>query len=123
MLSLKDIEFQYPRSSYALRIAEFTCPSGQPTALVGPSGCGKTTLLNLAAGILHPSRGEILVDGSDVSKLGASASAAFRLSRIGLIFQEFELVPHLSVRDNILLPLHLGLQADRREIVARVSSG
>ena len=119
MLSVENIAFQYPRSAYGLRIDRFTCEAGKTTAIVGPSGCGKTTFLNLAAGILKPSEGSIRVAGIEVQSLGTSLSAAFRLSKIGLIFQEFELVEHLTVRDNILLPLHLGLRTDRSTLVAR----
>ncbi len=118
MLRVKDIEFQYPHSDYRLRIDHFVCESGKAAAIVGPSGCGKTTFLNLAAGILKPRSGKISVDGVDVSSLGPKNAAAFRLSRVGLIFQEFELVEHLTVGDNILLPVHLGLRSRRQAIVA-----
>ncbi|MEC8941955.1 MAG: ATP-binding cassette domain-containing protein, partial [Verrucomicrobiota bacterium] len=92
MLQVEEIEFQYPQSDYRLRIDHFACQAAQATAIVGPSGCGKTTFLNLAAGILHPSRGVVSVDGVEVSSLGDAMGATFRLTRIGLIFQEFELV-------------------------------
>lgn len=119
MLTVNEIVFQYPRSSFGLRIERFACRAGSATAIVGPSGCGKTTFLNLAAGILQPREGRILLDGTEVSKLGASASATHRLSHIGLIFQEFELVEHLTVGDNILLPRLLGLQADPEALEKR----
>ncbi len=118
MLQVEEIEFQYPQSDYRLRIDHFACQAAQATAIVGPSGCGKTTFLNLAAGILHPSRGVVSVDGVEVSSLGDAMGATFRLTRIGLIFQEFELVEHLAVGDNILLPLHLGLRSQRPAIEA-----
>ena len=116
MLLVEEIEFTYPHSTYRLRIERFACKAGQATAIVGPSGCGKTTFLNLAAGILHPSSGSISVDGVEISSLGKAAGATFRLAHIGLIFQEFELVEHLTVGDNILLPLHLGLRSKRSTI-------
>ncbi len=116
MLEVNDIEFSYPHSTYRLRIEHFVCKAGQATALVGPSGCGKTTFLNLVAGILQPARGSISVDGVEISSMGKAAGAAFRLAHIGLIFQEFELVEHLTVGDNILLPLHLGLRSKRSTI-------
>mgnify|MGYP006083148681 FL=1 len=112
MLTVNEIVFSYPRSSFGLRIDHFACSPGSATAIVGPSGCGKTTFLNLAAGILQPQEGRIQLDGTVISMLGASASATHRLSHIGLIFQEFELVEHLTVRENILLPRLLGLQTD-----------
>lgn len=112
MLLVEDIAFRYPRSTYGLRIPRFRARRGTATAIVGPSGCGKTTFLNLAAGVLKPEEGSIRIDGNEIARLSPSASAGFRLSHIGLIFQEFELVEHLTVRDNILLPLHLGLAVD-----------
>lgn len=100
-------------------IPEFICGEGQTVALVGPSGCGKSTFLNLIAGILTPSKGSIRLDTTEVSSLRRKDSSAFRLSSIGLIFQEFELVEHLSVGDNILLPSHLGLRHGRSAIEQR----
>lgn len=119
VLIVEEIEFQYPRSPFGLRIERFESRAGSTTAIVGPSGCGKTTFLNLAAGILQPQKGSIRLEDTTVSNLGVSASATYRLAHIGLIFQEFELVEHLSVRDNILLPLHLGLHADRTALETR----
>jgi putative ABC transport system ATP-binding protein len=119
VLIVEEIEFQYPRSPFGLRIERFESRAGSATAIVGPSGCGKTTFLNLAAGILQPQKGSIRLEDTTVSNLGVSASATYRLAHIGLIFQEFELVEHLSVRDNILLPLHLGLHADRTALETR----
>ena len=89
-------------------IPEFQCGEGQTIALTGPSGCGKSTFLNLIAGILTPSSGSILIDATEISALSQASAAQFRISNIGLIFQEFELIEHLSVSDNILLPVYLG---------------
>ncbi len=122
MLEVNDIEFSYPHSTYRLRVERFTCEPGQATAILGPSGCGKTTFLHLVAGIIHPDAGSISVDGVDISSLGKAAGATFRLSRIGLIFQEFELVEHLTVGDNILLPLYLGLTSDHSTIESEARS-
>ncbi len=122
VLLVENIEFQYPHGAYALRIDRFESRAGSATALVGPSGCGKTTLLNLSAGVLQPGRGSIRVEDTDLARLGASARAGYRLSHIGLIFQEFELVEHLTVRDNILLPLHLGLHTGRAALESRARS-
>ena len=102
-------------------IPKFECAEGQTIALVGPSGCGKSTFLNLIAGILNPSAGSIYIDTTEITSLSRAASAAFRLSEIGLIFQEFELVEHLSVGDNVLLPSYLGTRKDQtvRRLVAK----
>jgi len=116
VLRVEDIEFRYPHSDYRLRIDRFICESGKAVAIVGPSGCGKTTFLNLTAGILTPHSGTVAVNDIEISSLPPAAATAFRLSRIGLIFQEFELVEHLTVGDNILLPVHLGLGSQRQPI-------
>lgn len=115
MVLVEDLEFRYPQSDFGLRIERFEAVGGHCTAIVGPSGCGKTTFLNLLAGILSPISGRVRVDETEVSALGASAAAAYRLGSIGLVFQEFELVEHLTVGDNILLPHHLGLARNRCE--------
>ena len=93
---------------------------GKTTALWGPSGCGKSTLLNLMAGILLPDAGSIRFHASDgdsllVSEASERARVRFRRRRIGFIFQFFNLVPTLTVAENVLLPLELNGLAERRE--------
>ena len=116
MLDLSDLHFQYGDDGFALHIDELRVRAGESVALVGPSGSGKTTLLHLVAGILTPDAGRICVDGEDVSALDAAARRAFRVQRIGLVFQEFELLEYLSVLDNVLLPyrIHPALRLDAR---------
>jgi len=110
ILELQDITFAYPQSAFTLRFERFEAAAGEAVAIVGPSGCGKTTLLQIAAGILTPQSGMVTIGGQSLTEKSAHARADFRLHHIGLVFQEFELVEHLTVRDNILLPLHLGLR-------------
>ncbi len=110
MLELEDITFSYPQTSFTLRLERFQAAAGEAVAIVGPSGCGKTTLLQIAAGILSPKTGKVTVNGQILGEKSAAERIGFRLSHIGLVFQEFELVEHLTVRDNILLPMHLGLE-------------
>ena len=110
ILELRDITFSYPQSTFTLRLERFEAAEGEAVAIVGPSGCGKTTLLQLAAGILTPQSGNVTVGAQSLTKKSAPERVSFRLRHIGLVFQEFELVEHLTVRDNILLPLHLGLR-------------
>ena len=109
MLELNDIIFSYPQADFVLKLKRFEAAAGEAVALVGPSGCGKTTLLQIAAGILCPQSGEVIIGGKTLTGKSSGERADFRLKNIGLVFQEFELVEHLTVRDNILLPLHLGL--------------
>jgi len=110
ILELRDITFSYPQAAFSLRLKRFEVAEGESVAIVGPSGCGKTTLLQLAAGILSPQSGNVMVGGHSLTEKSTQARVSFRLHHIGLVFQEFELVEHLTVRDNILLPLHLGLR-------------
>lgn len=107
MISIRDLHFSYPRSFFDLRIEELQFAAEQATAVVGPSGSGKTTLLHILAGILPVNQGTILVGETEVSALSDAARRAFRLANIGLIFQNFELIEYLNVRDNILLPCRI----------------
>jgi putative ABC transport system ATP-binding protein len=80
---------------------------GERVALVGRSGAGKSTVLNLLAGLERPDAGEVLVDGQDLARLDERARTLFRRYRIGFVFQFFNLVPTLTVLENLLLPLEL----------------
>jgi ABC-type lipoprotein export system ATPase subunit len=80
---------------------------GSVTALVGRSGCGKTTLLNLAGAMDFPTRGEVLIDGRSTSSLNDAELTALRRKRIGFVFQSFQLLPTLTVLENVELPLLL----------------
>jgi putative ABC transport system ATP-binding protein len=75
--------------------------------VIGPSGSGKTTLLNLVAGILVPEQGTVRCGGSEVSALGDAARRDFRITRIGFVFQDFELLDYLNVLDNVLHPYRI----------------
>jgi putative ABC transport system ATP-binding protein len=104
MVRLENLHFQYPGETFSLRIPGLTINKKEKVGLIGPSGCGKTTLANLIAGIYRPISGDITVNGQTVSKLSDSRCRDFRISNIGFIFQEFELIEYLNVHENILLP-------------------
>jgi ABC-type lipoprotein export system ATPase subunit len=91
----------------ALQDVSFAFQPGTVTALLGRSGCGKTTLLNLAGAMDFPTSGEVLVDGRATSSLNDSALTALRRTHIGFIFQFFQLLPTLTVLENVELPLLL----------------
>jgi putative ABC transport system ATP-binding protein len=83
----------------------FQVGQGEMVALLGSSGSGKSTLLNLMAGLMKPTTGSILINGSAIDKMNENQLAEFRRSHIGFIFQSYELIPHLTVRENVELPL------------------
>ena len=85
---------------------------GEFIAIVGPSGSGKSTLLHLLGGVDNPSSGKIFIDGNDISKYTSKELALFRRTKVGLIYQFYNLIPNLTVRHNIELPLKL----DKRKI-------
>ncbi len=91
----------------ALNDVSFSVTQGEFIAIVGPSGSGKSTLLYLLGGVDVPSAGRIIVDGQDLSKMKESQLAIFRRRQIGLIYQFYNLIPILNVKENILLPLLL----------------
>ena len=107
MISIHDLQFHYPDSEFRLAVPEFSVPSGERVAIVGPSGSGKTTLLNLLAGILAPDQGKVQVGEVAVSDLGDAGRRDFRISNIGFVFQDFELLDYLSILDNILHPYRI----------------
>lgn len=95
----------------ALRDVSVEIPQGQWTSIIGPSGSGKTTLLHTLAGLSTPDSGNVILRSSDstvdLTKLSENKRAKLRRTKIGLVFQEFNLVPVLSVQDNIKLPVRL----------------
>jgi putative ABC transport system ATP-binding protein len=107
---------------HALRGVDFAVERGDFVSIVGPSGCGKTTLLNIVGCIDRPDTGTVLVDGVDISAFDDDREADTRLSKIGFIFQSFNLIPVLDVRENIEFPLILAKvpKAERTRRVERL---
>jgi ABC-type lipoprotein export system ATPase subunit len=106
MIAIRDLEFGY-RGGFRLHVDSLEVADGESVALTGPSGCGKTTLLHLIAGILPADRGRIDVAGLDMAALAESDRRDLRILKVGLVFQEFELLEYLDVLDNVLLPYRL----------------
>jgi putative ABC transport system ATP-binding protein len=107
IVALEEVRFRYPEGEFALGVPALRVAGGERVAIVGPSGSGKTTLLHLVAGIVRPQQGRVSVAGTEVSGLEDRARRAFRVGRIGLVFQEFELLEYLTVLENVLLPYRL----------------
>lgn len=107
-IAIRDLHYAYRgASSFALDVGRFEVGVGERVLLVGPSGCGKSTLLNLICGTAVPQRGRLDVLGKDLAVLSGSQRDAFRARNLGVIFQQFNLLPYLSVMDNVLLPARL----------------
>ena len=108
IIELKGISKRYgfgDAESYALRNFSLSVKRGEFIMIMGPSGCGKTTLLNIIGLLDQPSSGEYILAGKDVARVSASKKARFRAKEIGFIFQNFNLVPNLSILENVSLPL------------------
>ncbi len=106
LLELHDLGFAWPGQAELLDIPHFALQSGESLFLKGPSGSGKTTLLGLLGGVQKAGRGSIRLLGTELGSLGAGARDRFRVDHTGYIFQQFNLLPFLSVRENVELPCH-----------------
>lgn len=104
----------------ALQDVDFKVDQGEFIAIMGESGSGKTTLLNILATLEKPTNGSVLLNGQDITKIKESQLAEFRLKNLGFVFQDFNLLDTLSVRDNIFLPLVLD-RKNYKEMEARLS--
>ncbi len=107
MIRVSKLRYSYPEGEFELNVPSLHIAKGETVAVIGPSGSGKTTLLHLIAGIVSPLAGRIEVDRIVVNSLDDSRRRDFRIRRVGMVFQEFELLEYLSVLDNILLPYRI----------------
>lgn len=120
ILALKDVRYRWPgRASFALDIRDFALAQSGRVLLLGESGSGKSTLLSLICGTITADAGAVTVAGTDLARLSAGRRDRFRAEQIGLIFQQFNLLPYASVLDNILLPLRFAPQRRSRVVSPR----
>ena len=106
-VSIRDATRIYPGGVEALRGVSLDCAAGQVTALLGRSGCGKTTLLNLCGAMDFPTTGKVHIGGLDVAGLDDAGLTNLRRTKIGFVFQFFQLLPALTALENVELPLLL----------------
>lgn len=119
VIELRDVSKVYLRGGeavHALQSVSFSIEQGQMISLVGPSGCGKTTCLNLVAGVDRASEGRVMVCGVDLAQAGEAELTELRRRHVGMIFQSFHLMPHLSVEENVALPLALRGERDPNRV-------
>jgi putative ABC transport system ATP-binding protein len=117
LLSLADLAYTWPgQSAPCLDIPAFAVGADEQVFLHGESGSGKSTLLNLLAGVLVPQQGRLEALGQSLPALSAAARDRFRVEHVGLIFQQFNLIPYLSVLDNVLLPCRFSARRRQRAL-------
>ncbi len=104
LVELTDLRYAWPRQRPCLEIGHFALAAGETVFLHGPSGSGKSTLLALIAGVNVAGTGQVRVLGEDLARLSPSGRDRFRVDHIGIVFQQFNLLPYLSVLENVLLP-------------------
>ncbi|MGF1752516.1 ABC transporter ATP-binding protein [Vibrio makurazakiensis] len=115
VVELNDICFKWkPELSPTLDIPSLTVLSQEHLFIKGPSGCGKSTLLSLLTGINQAQQGQVRILGQDLTQLSPSQRDQFRAENIGYIFQQFNLLPYLSVLDNVILPCQFSKQRKQR---------
>ena len=122
LIQIHNVSKSYYRDSFEIPVLDnitLDVPTGEFLGLMGPSGSGKTTLLNLIAGIDRPTKGSIVIGGTDIASLGESALARWRSANVGFVFQFYNLIPVLTAFENVELPLLLTSlsKADRRKHV------
>lgn len=121
-IRLQSVVFGYDRQTPVLDIDELTVKTGKRVFLYGPSGSGKTTLLGLITGILQPQQGSCKVLGKEMARMSMSARDQLRGSEMGYIFQSLNLIPYLTVRQNVALPCQVHKRR-RKNIVAPTVAG
>ena len=120
ILEVKNLSKIYGKGETRVRALDnvsFSVNKGEFVAIVGPSGSGKSTLLHILGGVDVPTSGSVIINGEDISQLDENALAIFRRRQIGLIYQFYNLIPILTVEENLTLPLRLdGRKPDKRQI-------
>ena len=121
ILQLENVDFRWPgQDAFGLSVSDLTINRSETVLLLGESGSGKSTLLSLICGTILADTGRVRVDGTDIAALSSGKRDQFRAENIGLIFQQFNLLPFATIADNIRLPL--GFAPERRERTGDITS-
>src|SRR5260221_3824765 len=128
VMDVQDITKSLPLGRERIEILKgisFQIRSGEFVSIVGPSGSGKSTLLGIIAGLDNPTTGQVLIDGVDITRMSEGKLAAVRNSKIGMVFQAFNLIPTLTAQENVEVPLYVGKHngspsARAQKLLARV---
>ena len=124
VLEVRDLRFGWTGAAEdCVRLAQLDLAAGERLFISGPSGCGKSTLLSLLAGVLLPRSGTVRLQGREWASMSAAARDHIRADNVGYIFQQFNLVPYLSVLDNTLLPCRFSTQRAARAGEPRIEAG
>jgi putative ABC transport system ATP-binding protein len=107
LININSLELSYSNDGFRLSIPHLVINKSEKVAIIGPSGSGKTSLLKLISGILVPQKGKVSIDSVCVNLLSESKRRDYRITNIGFIFQDFELLDYLDVQDNILHPFRI----------------
>jgi putative ABC transport system ATP-binding protein len=121
MIRLRDLQLTIPAASgpvNILRGIDLDIAQGETIGILGPSGSGKTSLLMLIAGLERATGGTINVAGHDLAPMDEDARARFRLANLGIVFQAFHLIPSMTARENVAVPLELGGRRDAAAVAA-----
>lgn len=125
MIELRDVTLAFPDGDGVLTAVDHVdldCPRGTVTGLTGPSGSGKSSLLAVAGTLLRPDSGRVVLDGVDATELSRAEASRLRRSRVGIVFQQANLLPALTAREQLLLMDRLGGRQDRRGSGARADA-
>mgnify|MGYP002731628261 FL=1 len=124
ILEIKNLCKTYGKGETAVKALDnvsFSVEKGEFVAIIGPSGSGKSTLLHILGGVDTPTSGSVVIDGTDISRLDETALAIFRRRQIGLIYQFYNLIPILTVEENMTLPLLLDGKKPDKAVIKELS--